>query len=67
MVIVDKDWLIVSIDRRLNDAKYYCHKALITYQAKELHQDLDSISSFLRYDTRVKNAIADVIYSLKSY
>ena len=67
MVVVDKDWLISSIDRRINDAKYYCHKAKILHQAKEQQQDLDSITSFLRYDTRVKNAIRDVIYSLKSY
>jgi len=67
MVIVDKDWLISSINMRINAAKYYCHKAKITYQAKEQHQDLDSITSFLRYDTRVKDAIVDVIYSLKSY
>ena len=67
MVVVDKDWLISSIDRRINDAKYYCHKAKITYQAKEQQYNLDSITSFLRYDTRLKNAIADVIYSLKNY
>ena len=67
MTVVDKDWLISSIDRRINDAKYYCHKAKITYQAKEQQQDLDSITSFLRYDTRLRNAIRDVIYSLKSY
>lgn len=67
MSVIDKDWLISSINRRIHDAKYYCHKAKITYQAKEQHQDLDSISSFLRYDTRLKNAIAEIIYSLKSY
>ena len=67
MVVVDKDLLITSIGRRINDAKYYCHKAKITYLAKQQHQDLDSLSSFLRYDNWLKNAIRDVIYSLKSY
>lgn len=68
MTVIDRKFLMSSVRRRLNDAKYYMHRAEVwEREYSNDRENLQSLNVYLRYEWRVLSSLREIIYSLKWY